>query len=208
MPRRSPVRDPEVASLEQLRDNLQAGALVAARALLGCILERRIGRAVLRARIVETEAYSQDDPASHCYGGQTPRNAPMFGRAGLTYVYVSYGMHRCMNVVAGVEGTGEAALLRAVEPLQGIDRMIAARGWQGKPVRQLANGPGKLCAALSIGLEHNWVDLLADGELRLIPGRLDPQETIIVTPRIGISKAVDWPRRFAISGNLYLSRRG
>ncbi len=202
------MRDPEMLAIERLQRELRAGAMRAAPALLGCVLERRLNGMTLCGRIVETEAYTAEDPSSHSFGGRTNRNSPMFGPAGTVYVYISYGMHRCLNVVTGTKGTGEAALIRAVEPLEGIEEMIAARSWGDRPLRHLANGPGKLCQALAIGLEHNLLDLFAGGVLRLVPGGLQDGESMAVTPRIGISKAADWPRRFVISGNPCLSRRG
>lgn len=190
-----------IASVESLRSVLRRGAVHAAPRLLGCVLVHRTADGVRAARIVEVEAYTQDDPASHSFGRRTARNEAMFGRAGIAYVYVSYGMHRCMNVVTGAEGAGEAVLVRAVEPLEGIDLMIAARAWQGRPLRDLANGPGKVCAAMGIGMEHNAADLLDEqSPLSLRPG--DPVESarVAVTPRIGITKAADWPRRFVAGG--------
>jgi DNA-3-methyladenine glycosylase len=153
---------------------------------------------VLAGRIVETEAYTQDDPASHCFGGVTDRNRAMFGPAGHAYVYISYGMHRCMNVVTGRDGVGEAVLLRAVEPLEGLDEMVRRRNWRGRPLRDLCNGPGKLCQAMGIGLELYGTYLLGDGPLRLESGRPRKGERVDVTPRIGITKAADWPRRFVL----------
>ncbi len=189
---------PGSVSPSALRQALVAGAMAAAPALLGCRLVHRSVAGVITARIVETEAYTHDDPASHSFNGQTPRNAPMFGRAGTAYVYISYGMHRCMNVVTGCMGTGEAVLIRAVEPIEGKALMIAARGWAGKPLRQLCNGPGKVCQAMGITLEFNGADLLGNGNLHIEPGKLLDGETMKITPRIGISKATDWPRRFML----------
>jgi len=197
------VRDPEMSPLARL---LSAGAMQAAPGLLGCALERRVGRQTLRARIVETEAYTADDPASHSFRGLTRRNAVMFESPGTAYIYVSYGIHHCMNVVTGEPGVGEAVLIRAVEPLEGIELMRKARAGLEMPTRGLCNGPGKLCKALSVTLKDNGSDLLAGGRLRLLPGTLHEGESVATSPRVGISKAVDWPRRFLISGNLYASR--
>jgi DNA-3-methyladenine glycosylase len=177
---------------------LESGALAAAEGLLGCVLVHEAPDGRLAGRIVETEAYTEDDPASHCFPGRTERNRAMFGPAGHAYVYVSYGMHRCMNVVTGREGRGEAVLIRALDPLEGVEAMIARRGWQGRAARDLCNGPGKVCQAMGIGLEFYGMDLLTGGALRLEAGRLRTDETVLVTPRIGISKAVDWPRRFVV----------
>jgi DNA-3-methyladenine glycosylase len=208
MTRTTRQRDPEMKVLQDLQAALRAGAMAGARALLGCVLERRGPGWVIRARIVETEAYTQDDPASHSFRGRTPRNAPMFDRAGIAYVYTSYGMHRCLNVVTGEEGTGEAVLIRALEPLDGVEQMTRHRRWEGKPAKGLADGPGKLCQALRIGLECNGWDLLAHGDLCLRIGSLKAWETVAVSRRIGITKAVDWPRRFLLAGNRFVSRRG
>jgi len=171
----------------------------AAPLLLGCVIAHRTADGVRAGRIVETEAYTHDDPSSHSFGRRTPRNAPMFGRAGTAYVYVSYGMHRCVNVVTGADGVGEAVLIRAIEPVEGADLMVVARGWAGRPPRDLANGPGKLCAAMGIGLEFNGADLLApEAGLALLPRPARERVVFAVTPRIGIAKAADWPRRFVI----------
>ena len=173
--------------------------------LLGCHLvhgtggERRVGR------IVEVEAYLGDgsDPASHAHDGPTARNRAMFGPPGRFYVYRSMGIHFCMNVVCEKAGVGAAVLVRAVEPLEGIDRMRSARG--GRPDRELANGPGKLTQAFGIGLEHNRVSALR-GALRIeAPG--EPVRTASrAGPRIGISKARHLPYRFFFDGNPWVGR--
>lgn len=177
----------------------------AAPRLLGCRLVRLFPRGVrVVGRIVETEAYTEDDPASHTFRGQTPRNAPMFGPAGSAYVYVSYGMHHCLNIVTGREGTGEAVLVRALVIEEGEALARRHRSWGEKPARGLADGPGKLCQALAIGLDLNGSDLLRPieslgaGALVLQDGLVEGGETLSVTPRVGISKATDWPRRFLL----------
>jgi DNA-3-methyladenine glycosylase len=141
-------------------------------------------------RIIEVEAYTSDDPASHCYRGRTPRNAVMFGPAGRLYVYFSYGMHHCVNIVTGGDGDGQAVLLRAIEPLDGIELMRLRRG--RVPDRSLADGPGKLAQALGLDLADNGrvADVYDDGIA--VPDR--PR----VGPRVGITRATDWPRRFRI----------
>ena len=138
-------------------------------------------------RIVEVEAYREDDPASHTFRGRTARNAVMFGPAGHLYVYFTYGMHHCANVVTGSEGHGAAVLLRAVEPVAGIEVMRARRG--GRP--QLADGPAKLCQAFGIGPEHNGVDVCRGHGIGLFDDGTAPPDLPIVGPRVGISKAVD-----------------
>ena len=140
-------------------------ALIVARELLGCILVRRVGETVLRGRIVETEAYLNDDPASHSFRGMTPRTAVMFGPAGHLYVYFTYGMHYCANVVTGKEGIGEAVLLRAVEPLEGTEVMMRNRygpkSGRNETVllKNLTNGPAKLAKAFALTTAHSGVDL-------------------------------------------------
>ena len=148
------------------------------------------GRCV--GRIVEVEAYREDDPASHTYRGRTERNAAMFGPAGHLYVYFTYGMHHCANVVTGPEGHGAAVLLRAVEPLAGIDVMSERR--QGRPA--LADGPAKLCQAFAIGPGHNGSDLCRGSGVGLFDDGVAPPDRPVVGPRVGISRAVGVPWRF------------
>lgn len=182
--------------------------------LLGCTLTRTITlngeKHKLVARIVETEAYDQDDPASHAFGGPSERNAAMFGPAGHLYVYVSYGMHHCCNVVCGPEGFGSGCLVRAVEPLEGVEVMRelreAGRAYKHPlKLRDLTNGPGKVCAALSINKELYGHDLTVE-PLVLGFAPLLPEETIGSSPRVGISKNIDAPKRFFIEGNAFVSR--
>lgn len=141
-------------------------------------------------RIVEVEAYTSDDPASHTHRGRTPRNAVMFGPPGRLYVYFTYGMHHCVNISTGHDGDGQGVLLRAVVPIDGIDVMRLRRG----PVRDrdLTNGPGKLAQAFALDLSHNGepAEVFDDG--------VAPPDPPLVGPRVGISKAVDWPRRFRV----------
>ncbi|RAU97669.1 DNA-3-methyladenine glycosylase [Paenibacillus sp. YN15] len=166
-----------------------------AQSLIGCILARRFGEEIAAAVITETEAYrGADDPASHAHRGQTPRNRIMFGEAGRLYVYFSYGMHHCMNVVTEEEGQPGAVLLRAAVPLQGQTHFRANR--PNAPEKQWMNGPGKLTAAFGINLTANGLDLADPGqeELMILPGASLPWTA---TPRIGISKGVELPWRFA-----------
>lgn len=203
-------------------DFLENPSDVAAPLLLGCTLTRTITlngeKHKLVARIVETEAYDQDDPASHAFGGPSERNVAMFGPAGHLYVYVSYGMHHCCNVVCGPEGFGSGCLVRAVEPLEGADVMRELReaGRAGKEqaertrkhplkLRDLTNGPGKVCAALGIDKELYGHDLKVE-PLVLDFAPLLPGETIGRSPRVGISKNIDAPKRFFIEGNEFVSR--
>jgi DNA-3-methyladenine glycosylase len=163
--------------------------LVVARALLGCRVYHRIGRRVLSGRIVEVEAYTDDD-ASHSRGRRrTPRNAVMFGSAGHAYVYFTYGMHFCLNVVTENHGTPGAVLIRGLDGIAG------------------ANGPGRLCRALNIDLRQNGLDLTRGAPLWLERGRLRAAERIVQTVRIGIRQAVDLPWRFYVAGSDGVSRR-
>lgn len=175
----------------------------AARRLLGAELHRQVGDRLLRARIVEVEAYDQDDPASHTHRGPTRRNAAMFLPAGHAYVYLSHGIHHCLNIVTGVEGVGSGVLVRAVEPLEGEDLMLAMRGRDGV---QLTNGPGKLGQALAITLDLTGHDL-ARPPLQLLRTVEVPPDAVITTTRIGISRAVEEPRRYYLASNPYVSRR-
>ena len=150
-------------------------------------------------RIVEVEAYmGEDDPASHAYRGPTPRTAVMFGPAGHLYVYFSYGMHWCANVVAGDDGIASAVLLRAVRPVSGIDSMRAARPAARRDV-DLTNGPAKLCQALGISGELDCTDITRPGALvRIVDDAVAPPELPTTGPRVGISAAVDCPWRFSV----------
>jgi DNA-3-methyladenine glycosylase len=150
--------------------------------------------------IVETEAYDVDDPASHAFRGRTLRNAPMFGPPGRAYVYRSYGLHWCLNIVCGPR-PGGAVLLRALEPTTGLDAMRARRGVE--EARRLCAGPGSLCKALGVDVRHN--DLPVDAP----PFALSPAMEIlpvIAGPRIGITKAAETPWRFGLAGSRFLSR--
>jgi DNA-3-methyladenine glycosylase len=152
-------------------------------------------------RIVEVEAYDQEDPASHGYKGRTRRNASMFGPPGHAYVYRSYGIHWCLNLVCEGEGVASAALIRALEPTYGLAEMRARRGTV-EP-RLLCSGPGRLCQALGITNELDGKPLdLPPFELR---AREQPVETVAV-PRIGITRAADLPWRYAEAGSRFLSR--
>ena len=175
----------------------------AAKRLLGCELVRASEDGPARVRIVETEAYHQSDAASHSYAGETDRTSVMFGPAGRLYVYFTYGMHYCCNVVTGPIGEGSAVLIRAVEPIVNEASLLARRP---KPGVELTNGPAKLCQALAIDRSLNGHDLTA-APLRLELRQPIPTNTIVQTTRIGIRKAVDQPWRFYIRDNDYVSRR-
>ena len=174
-----------------------------ARRLLGCQLVVQTGEERLVGRIVETEAYlSAGDPASHSACGPTQRNRSMFLAPGHAYVYLSYGVHQCFNVVTGPEGSGEAVLVRALEPLAGLEHMRRRR--QGRPDRELCSGPGKLTQAMGIQASHDGACLIGS-ELQLEPGPR-PVEALLAGPRIGIQKGVELPYRFCLAGNPFLSR--
>jgi DNA-3-methyladenine glycosylase len=147
-------------------------------------------------RIVETEAYTRADPASHSFNGPTARNAVMFGPPGRLYVYLSYGIHCCANVVTGADGDGQAVLLRAVAPIEGLDVIRARR--RGRSDRDLANGPGKLCEALGITLADDGT-ALTDGSspIRIVDDGTPPPEPTI-GPRVGITRGADTPWRFEV----------
>jgi DNA-3-methyladenine glycosylase len=150
-------------------------------------------------RIVETEAYRRDDPASHAFSGPTQRNAAMFGPVGHAYVYRSYGLHWCLNFVCGPE-PGGAVLIRALEPTEGLDLMAVRRGMDDP--RRLCSGPGRLCQALAVTRAHDGLALDAP-PFALTPGDAG---AIVSGPRIGITRAVELPWRFGEQGSAYLSR--
>jgi DNA-3-methyladenine glycosylase len=153
-------------------------------------------------RIVELEAYDQDDPASHSFRGRTARTASMFGPTGHTYVYRSYGVHWCLNLVCGEEGRAEAALVRALEPTRGLEAMRERRGVEAE--RALCSGPGKLCQALAITRVHDGLPL-DEPPFQLLARESEPE--LAVGPRIGITRAVDHPWRYGLAGSPFLSRR-
>ena len=152
-------------------------------------------------RIVEVEAYDQEDPASHGYRGLTARNAVMFGPAGYAYVYRSYGIHWCLNLVCGGEGRAEAVLIRALEPTAGLDVQRRRRGVQD-PLA-LCSGPGKLCQALAVTGDHDGLPLDV-GPFRLDERGAPPE--IRTGPRIGITRAAELPWRYMEAGSAYVSR--
>jgi len=178
--------------------------------LLGAYLLRRLpGGARLAGRIVEVEAYLGDgsDPGSHTHRGETPRNRAMFGPPAHLYAYRSYGIHTCANVVCERSGRGAALLLRALEPVAGAARMREARGLrEGAPDPEIANGPGKLCQALQIGLDDYGRDLLA-GPIQLRrPAPGDPPLRVARTRRIGLSRGREHPYRFLAADSPFVSR--
>ena len=187
----------------ELIETLQGSSVTAAQRLLGCELVRELDGQTLRCKIVETEAYDQTDVASHSYKGQTPRTDVMFGEAVHLYVYFTYGMHYCCNVVTGPKGHGAAVLIRAAEPLLGKSVMSELR--RGRGGIEITNGPAKLCQALSIDRRLNG-HYLGATPLRLLAHPPLAVDEIVQTTRIGISQAKDMPWRFYIKGNQYVSK--
>lgn len=178
--------------------------LILTRLLLGKILVHHSGEGLTSGIIVETEAYLQDDPACHASRGMTKGNAMMFSPAGYAYVYFIYGNHFCFNVVGGKKGVGEAVLIRALEPLEGIE-LMAKRREKARKLTELTNGPGKLCAAMAIGREHNGV-FLTETPLFIAEGVEVDDSAIASAPRIGISKAKEKEWRFYLRDNAFVSR--
>jgi DNA-3-methyladenine glycosylase len=176
---------------------------VVARDLLGCrLLRKSPNGSAVGGVIVETEAYSEDDPASHSHRGPTPRNRSMFGPPGHIYVYRIYGVHLCLNVVTGPEGEGSAVLMRALEPTEGIEAMRQRRGVAG--VRDICNGPAKLCQALGVEESHDGEDLW--GEFTILRGPGIEPARIAESTRIGITRASEVRRRYLIAGDPFVSR--
>lgn len=178
---------------------------VVARDLLGRVLVRRLpdGRR-LAVRLVEVEAYAPDDPASHSYRGPTERNRTMFGPPGRLYVYFTYGMHHCLNVVTGPAGVGAAVLLRAGEPLEGLEAMAERRGTRDP--RLLCSGPGRLAQALGLTREHDGADLVRGPDVRLLEGEPVLDERVVATTRVGINHGTERPWRFLVAGDPFVSR--
>lgn len=176
-----------------------------ARALLGCVLvKREQDGTVLAGRIVETEAYlPKGDEANHAHKGETPRNAPMFAQGGVLYVYRIYGIHHCANIVTEQEGKGCAVLLRALEPLEGVDVMMRRRNTH--VLRELCSGPGKIARALALTTAHNMVSVCGE-EVYVLGAGAVPDSEVLITPRIGVGKAAELPLRFAVRDNLHVSR--
>ena len=171
-----------------------------ARDLIGCTL--RHGNCA--GRIVEAESYHQSEPASHAYAGLTPRTRTLFGPPGRAYVYRSYGIHACLNAVVEEDGVGAAVLIRALEPLEGLDLMRARRRLER--AEDLCSGPGKLTQALGIWLDLDGTSLI-DGPITVEPRPPDVREPeIVVGARIGITKAADLPWRFCDASSRYVSR--
>ncbi|HYL56827.1 MAG TPA: DNA-3-methyladenine glycosylase [Gemmatimonadales bacterium] len=177
-----------------------------ARRLLGQVLVSEIGGRRTAGRIVETEAYlGPEDPASHGYRARrTRRNESLFAAPGTAYVYFTYGMHWCLNAVTERAGFPSAVLIRALQPLEGLDTMRRRRG--GAVDRQLCSGPAKLCQALGVTGRQDGAPLTGLGALRIVRDATRQHKTIITTPRIGITHAAQWPLRFLIEDSPWVSR--
>jgi DNA-3-methyladenine glycosylase len=178
--------------------------------LLGKRIVRNVGTKLLIGKIVEVEAYCKKDPASHAFRGKTKRNDVMFWEGGHLYVYFTYGMHFCANIVSGKEGDGEAVLIRAVEPLTGIEVMTKNRfphfqSLNHKSFINLTNGPAKFCKAFGLARQENGLDLL-ESEISITDGKPIPSNNITRSSRIGIHHAVEKKWRFFIKGNPWVSQ--
>jgi DNA-3-methyladenine glycosylase len=196
--RRRPLAEP--ITLE--RGRVPRDTVALARHLLGKVLVRRIGTQLVTGRIVETEAYLQGDPACHAFRGMTPRNRSLFLDVGHAYVYLCYGTSWMLNVSSAGAGTGEGVLLRALEPLSGIERM--RRGRESVRIADIARGPGRLAAAFGIDRRHDGIDLFHRGELWI---GSDGSEVgrIGESARIGLTKGADARLRYYLAGSGYLS---
>ncbi|MCS6775034.1 MAG: DNA-3-methyladenine glycosylase [Chloroherpetonaceae bacterium] len=205
------------------RDFYRQDAVQLAPMLLNCILVHETAEGIRAGRITETEAYTQDEPACHAFRGRTLRNAVMFGPPGHAYIYFTYGMHHCMNAVSGPEGRGEAVLIRAVEPLVGLEQMLRARGLPAPAPgaaltpaarvrlgRALCGGPGRLCQAFGLDRTLNGDDLTRRPRLWIAPPGVSAgfarPESIVASPRIGISAGTDLLWRFTLRDDPYTSR--
>ena len=179
--------------------------VLVARELLGHVLVHDTSEGLAAGRIVETEAYLQGDPACHASRGMTPRNRVMFGPPGHAYVYIIYGMYHCFNVVTAREGVGEAVLIRALEPLEGIPLMQARRGKE--KLKDLCRGPAMLAQAMGISRNNNGEDMVVGGRLVVCRGEAVGEDDLVTTTRVGISQGAELPLRFYIKGNNYISRK-
>jgi len=191
------------AASSDLANELGQSAAIVAQRLLGSILVRELNGQQTQLKIVETEAYDASDAASNSSWGITPRTKVMFGPAGFAYVYLSYGMHHCFNIVTGLEGMGSAVLIRALEPLSG-ERLLQ-RHRPGHTGVTLTNGPAKLCQALQIDKQLYGHDLSRSPLWLELAAPVKPS-AITITTRIGISQAKATPWRFYLTGNPYVSK--
>jgi DNA-3-methyladenine glycosylase len=201
-----------ILSTKKLKKSFyQRELLTVAKDLLGKILVKSVGKEILAGKIVEVEAYHGDfDKAAHSYNGITKRNEIMFEPGGYLYVYFTYGAHHCCNVVTGKKGQGTAVLIRAVEPVIGLTRMIKNRFGRklnnDKEIFNLTSGPGKVCQAFGIDRSNSGTDLTGN-EIFILEGEKIRSKDIGISKRVGITRSVDLPWRFFINNNPYLSRR-
>jgi DNA-3-methyladenine glycosylase len=181
--------------------------LKVAKKLLGKYLVVKKGKGLLSGKIVETEAYvGKNDPASHAYKGITPRNKIMFGKPGFAYIYLTYGMYHCLNFITEKEGFPAAVLIRALEPKEGIEAMMRNR--KISEVKNLTNGPGKLCQALGLDRSLNGADLCSKKQKKIwVKDRKEKPGKIVSTSRIGIDEGRDKKWRFYIEGNRFVSKK-
>jgi len=183
----------------------ERGAVTVARELLGKYLHRVLPQGELVGKIVEVEAYTADDPACHAFRGKTPRNAVLFDDPGLAYIYFTYGMHHCFNVSTDAFGTAGAVLVRGIEPIKGIEEMRLRRKKIARDF-DLTNGPGKICAAFALDRAQNGIDLVSSDEVFITQGLPVHESEIEISTRIGITVAVEFPWRFYVKSNPFVSR--
>ncbi|WP_315110127.1 DNA-3-methyladenine glycosylase [Clostridium intestinale] len=201
------------------RDFFARDTLIVAKELLGKVIVREIDGVRLSGKIVETEGYiGAIDKASHAYGGKkTPRVEPLYGEPGISYVFSIYGMYECFNVISKEKGSPEGILIRAVEPIDGLEKIAQNRFRKSydtltsKEIKNLTNGPSKLCIALDINKKvHNFMDLVISKELYIEDGDIINSSDIVETTRVGIDyaeEAVDFPWRFYVKNNIYVSKK-
>ncbi len=201
------------------RDFFARDTLIVAKELLGKVIVREIDGVRLSGKIVETEGYiGSIDKASHAYGGKkTPRVEPLYGEPGISYVFSIYGMYECFNVISKEKGSPEGILIRAVEPIDGLEKIAQNRFRKSydtltaKEIKNLTNGPSKLCIALDINKKvHNFMDLVISKELYIEDGDIINSSDIVETTRVGIDyaeEAVDFPWRFYVKNNIYVSKK-
>ena len=187
------------------RELLRKSAVIVAEKLLGSFIYKVENGKVLSGRIVETEAYTFDDAACHASRGMTQRNKGMFDDGGHSYVYFTYGMHHCFNVVTNREGLGEAVLVRALEPVEGIETMFERRLKAKKDI-DLLSGPGKICQAFALTTNESGIDMLTSQEFYIVGADMKKSENIVTSSRVGISQNVDVQWRFFFDQNPYVSK--
>lgn len=202
----------DLNNLSKLNKNFYSkGVNTVAKNLLGKILVHKIRKTKLAGIIVEVEAYDgKTDKAAHTFIGKTKRNEIMFNKGGYLYVYFTYGVHFCCNVVTGKKNEGTAVLIRGIEPIVGIDKMkinrFGSKNIQDKKINNLTNGPGKICQAFQINKSHYGIDLTGD-RIYLLDYKKIKKENIVSTTRIGIKKSIDLPWRYYIKDNPFVSKK-